>query len=263
MESKVNDNPYLKELETTLAKVSATFFDNEEAAQDKFEIAGIKAKSSQHAWKAKKKHLDKTKDYYNAVTAIGEQTEALKAFVNKTAAMTKMVSLNESTVRENMADAAKSIEAAMESVAILSSGAASINAKTATEDGNTRISKIAAEAYQSGLEAAVIAEECTTASLNASILAAKSNAGLINSLIASLGNEAAKLYGAMDTLVQTARSNLDQAQSDYAGSVAALAADELEREMANADYCSAKEVNTTATPLPRSTKALKRANVKK
>lgn len=247
MEKPINHNIYLKELETALATVKAALIINEETAQTTFKTATINEKAAEHLKKEKKKYLDKTLEYYNAVSVVGVQTNEAEAIINKAVTMANIAATDESTVAKNMATAAKSIEAAMEAIAILSSDAASINAKAAAEDGKTKISKIAAEANAKGGIAAEDAEEATKISLDATILAAKSNAKFIGALITDLSKNVSALSTAINATIETAKNLKNTAEQDYALAITECGNDEAALEKAKVDFDSAAEANKEDT----------------
>ena len=255
--------PYLKELETTLAKVKASLLGNEESTLTEFKNAGIKVKSAEHTKNDTKKYLDRSKDYFKTLSAISYDAEHVSALISKATAMANDVFLDEGTLNKNMAVASGSIAAANNSIVKLSSDIASLHAKTASENGKTKISKIAAEANTRAQEAAAKAEECSIHSLNASILAAKLNAGFVNSLITSLSDEAAKLFGAINASVQTARFNMDEANADYLNAVETFVLDELAFEKASLNYSSAKQANALVRLAPVINKSNERGKPKK
>jgi hypothetical protein len=244
MQKSVNHNVYLKELETALATVKASLISNEETTLTAFKNAGITEKSSENLRKDKKKYLDKTSEYYSTVSTISDLSNEVKLVVNKATAMGTIAASDENTVTQNMANAAKSIETAMESIAILSSDAASINAKAASEDDSTKISRMAADANKKGVELAEKAEEATMSALRATILAAKSNANFISSLISDLSKSVDSLNGAITSTLQTAKTNMDNASKEYSTVLSTCATDEMVFEKATVDYNSAKEANS-------------------
>ena len=247
MEKPVNHNIYLKELETALATTKATLITNEEVTQTIFKTATINEKAAEHLKKEKKKYLDKTTEYFGAVSFVGTQTNEAEAIINKAVSMANIASADESLVAKNIAAAARSIEVAMEAIAILSSDAASINAKAAAEDGKTKISKIAAEANLKGSVAAESAEEATKISLDATIFAAKSNAKFIGSLITDLSKNVAALSTAMNSTIETAKNLMNTAKQDYAQAITDCGNDEAALEKAKIDFDSAAEANNEDT----------------
>lgn len=240
---KIRNNTYLEELETSLSTTKAALIMNEETTLNIYNNALITKDASEELKNDKKKYLDKTSAYYESLSQMSETASEVKLLSQKATKVAGISATDEESVTKDLATAARSIEAAMESLAILSSDAASINAKAATEDSNTKISDKAKEAYTKGLEAADAAEKATMSSLQATISAAKSNAKFINDLISQFSTNIEGLDTAITTTMQNAKANMDTATTEYQTALEAASADELSLIIADLNYKSAKEAN--------------------
>lgn len=243
MEKTINHNPYLKELETALATVKANLITDEETTQNIYNNTLITQKASEHLKSDKKKYLDKTTEYYENLAQMSETASEVKLLSQKALKMAEISSADEAAVTKNVALAARSIEAAMEALAILSSDAAAINAKAATEDSDTSISVKAKEAYLKGMDAADAAEKATMSSLQATISAAKSNAKFINELINQFSTNVTGLDTAINSTLLNAKTTMTAAGVEYQTALATASADELNLGIAELNYKSAKEAN--------------------
>lgn len=243
---KIINNTYLKELETSLDPTDKLLIEDEETTQNIYNNALITQKASEELKKDKKKYLDKTSAYYESLSEMSGTAAEVKLLSQKASTMAGISSTGEESMAKNLATAARSIEAAMESLAILSSDAASINAKAATEDADTDISKKAKEAYNKGLEAADAAEKATVSSLEATISAAKSNAKFINDLISQFSSNIDSLDTAISTTLENAKTNMATAATEYQTALEAANTGDLNRIIAQSNYNSAQEANKEA-----------------
>ncbi len=247
MEKTISHNVYLKEIETDLANVKAQLILNEENTSNVYKNAVITEKSSELIKRDAKKYLDRTINYFNDLTDLNEKISEVKLLTDKAKNMLGVASTDEQNATKDVATAARSIEVAMEYITILSSDAAAINSKAASEDDGTRLSKMAQESYAKGLEAAESAEKATLSSLEASILASSSNAKFINDLITQFVSNIGNLNSAISTTFQNAKLNVDASRSKF--QEASETSNTSESAMASADlnYLSARTANSEDT----------------
>lgn len=241
MGKKVNGNIYLEELETRLATLKTSLLASEEASFHQLKKLEIDLKSVKYLSKDKKKHQANTSDYFKSVSLFNDISKQSKQFVNRSADLARIVSSDEQLVTTNLLIATKSIEAALESILIVSAGAAAMQAITTNESTYTRISKLTTEANKIGQEATKTAENCAAHALNANILAAQSASGILSTHIPTLDIETEKLVSAVDTMMQTTKLNMEQANTDYQNAVEVLDNTELSFEKVKLDYKSAKQ----------------------
>jgi hypothetical protein len=244
MGKKVNGNIYLEELKTKLATIKASLLANEEASFHQLKKLRIDLKSAKYLCKDKKKHHSKSFEYFKSVSLFSNNSEQAKQFVNRVADLARIVSSDEQLVTNNMSIANKSIEAALESILIVSASTAAMHAITTSESTYSRISKLTTTANEIGQETIKTAEKCAAHALNANILAAQSASGILSIHIPALEKETEKLFSALDTMMQTAKLNMEQANTDYQSTVEVLVNTELSFEKVKLDYKSAKQANS-------------------
>lgn len=240
---KHSHNSYLKELETSLATIKATLIENEENTHNIYKNALITQKASEANKRDLKKYLDKAMACLDNMSGMNKTASEIKLLSEQTVAMAKAAANDESESAKNIATAARSLEQSMESTAILSSIAASIKTKAASEDANTKISRMAEEAYQKGLEAATATELATMSSLESTIMAAESNARYIQDYITQFSANIVSLSQAINTTMQSAKTNADTIAANYQAALNTCSANDSALAIADLNYQSAKSAN--------------------
>jgi hypothetical protein len=180
MEKHRTHNTYLAELETVLAGVKAQLIEAEHAYHIVYKSAHITEKAAEHDKKVKKQDYVKTTGYLKDLTEMSNTAYDLQLLSDKVIAMSTIASTDEKSAVDKIKVSARSIESAMEAVVALHSLAASINAKTTTEDSKSVVSRAADELNSKWcFDAAIAAEIATMSSLHASIFATESSAKFI------------------------------------------------------------------------------------
>ncbi|MFO0435561.1 MAG: hypothetical protein ACK5ZT_10000, partial [Sphingobacteriaceae bacterium] len=158
-------------------------------------------------------------------------------------AMSNIASADEKTAVAKINTSARSIESAMEAVVALHSLAASINAKTTTEDSKSVVSRAAEEVATKGHDAAIAAEVATMSSLHASIFATESNAKFIVSNITDFQTSIAALTANITKTKSDALTNNQNAFAAYQTALKTASDNEKALESAHLDWKSAQTAN--------------------
>jgi hypothetical protein len=234
-------NPYQQLLDDNSKTQNATLQASVETASTAKDSVKASKAIVDKDLKEAQEYLNKMFDHLQVMKQLSQSVLDTSLTGKNAATLATTVSSDSAKVSAGIAKAARSIEAASQSMSQLYSDAAGMQAKASSEDSNTDLSRLADEASSACKTASAASETSTMMVLDATILAARSNAVIAGDTVKKMSADIDAVYAAVNATTMGVQVLADKASADLVTAITNDKASELQESSALIDDESADE----------------------